>query len=59
MKKVEIEIFGQQNKYVIPYESDFDNNLTVCQQLTKHLLRGITLEQWQKVLRGKYSYKII
>lgn len=61
MKKLEVELFGQTNKYIIPYEPEYDYNhrLTMCERLTKYLPHGITPEQWQKVMRGKYEYKII
>ena len=61
MKHLEVQIFGQPNTYNIPYEPDYDysHNLTMCQRLTKHLPHGISPEQWQKVMLGKYEYKII
>lgn len=61
MKKVEVQIFGQTNAYTIPYEPDYDykHRLTMCTRLTKHLPHGIMPEQWQKVMLGKYEFKII
>ena len=61
MKNLEVKIRDQKNIYIIPYEPDYDydNNLTMCMRLTKHLPHGIMPEQWQRVMLGLYEYKIV
>lgn len=61
MKKLEVKIHGQMNDYIIPYEPEYDytDHLTMCTRLAKHLPHGITPEQWQKIMRGKYEFKVV
>ncbi len=61
MKKLEVRILSQLNKYIIPYEPeyDYDHSLTMCQRLVKNLPNGLTELQRQRVMLGRYEYKIV